>query len=113
MLNILKSRSAADEIVAAPVIAEAVPVAVSGVMATVATELKFAQIDSALSQEDRETAIHNIASMGRFSTDESIRHYAKEIWNIVPCPPDLAILAKVQAEYAEHDRCKIVGPISG
>ncbi|HEX2582825.1 MAG TPA: glycogen/starch/alpha-glucan phosphorylase, partial [Chlamydiales bacterium] len=54
------------------------------------------------------TAIHNIAAMGRFSTDESIRHYAQEIWNIVPCPPDPAILAKTQAAYAEHDRCKII-----
>jgi starch phosphorylase len=55
-----------------------------------------------------ETAIHNIASMGTFSTDESIRHYAREIWNIEPCPPDPAILAKTLAEYSEHDRCKIV-----
>jgi starch phosphorylase len=54
-----------------------------------------------------ETAIHNIAAMGRFSTDESIRNYAKEIWGIEPCLPDEKILAKVREEYAEYDRCKI------
>lgn len=54
-----------------------------------------------------EVAIQNIAAMGIFSTDESIRNYAKEIWNIEPCPIDPAILAKVRDEYSEHDRCKI------
>lgn len=54
-----------------------------------------------------ETALHNIAAMGRFSTDESIRNYAKHIWGIEPCPPDPIILAKVKEEYSDHDRCKI------
>lgn len=54
-----------------------------------------------------ETAIHNIAAMGKFSTDESIRNYAKNIWEIEPCPPDPEIVAKVRDEYSEHDRCKI------
>jgi starch phosphorylase len=54
-----------------------------------------------------ETAIHNISAMGPFSTDESIRNYAKTIWGIEPCPPDPLILAKVRGEYSEHDRCKI------
>ncbi|MES2272782.1 MAG: glycogen/starch/alpha-glucan family phosphorylase [Chlamydiota bacterium] len=54
-----------------------------------------------------ETAIHNIAGMARFSTDESIRNYAEKIWDITPCPLDPEILAKVQEEYSEHDRCKI------
>lgn len=54
-----------------------------------------------------ETALHNIAAMGKFSTDESIRNYAKNIWGIEPCPPDPKILAKVREEYSEHDRCKI------
>ena len=52
-----------------------------------------------------ETAIHNIAGMGPFSTDISIRNYAEKIWGIEPCPPDPAILEKVRAEYSEHDRC--------
>jgi starch phosphorylase len=54
-----------------------------------------------------ETALHNIASMERFSTDESIRNYAEKIWEIKPCPPDPDVLAKVREEYSEHDRCKI------
>lgn len=54
-----------------------------------------------------EMAMHNIAGMGRFSSDESIRTYAKNIWGIEPCPPDPALIAKVQEEYSEHDRCKI------
>ena len=55
-----------------------------------------------------EMAIHNIAGMGPFSTDESIRNYANDIWGIEPCPPDKGILAKVRAEYSEHDRCRII-----
>ena len=55
-----------------------------------------------------ETAIHNIAAMGQFSADESIRRYANEVWGIQPCPVDLDILAKVREEYSEHDRCKIL-----
>lgn len=54
-----------------------------------------------------EVAIHNIAGMGLFSTDEAIRNYADKIWGIAPCPPDSEILEKVQQEYAESDRCKI------
>ncbi len=54
-----------------------------------------------------EAAIHNIAGMGSFSTDISIRNYAEKIWGIEPCPPDPAILEKVRAEYSEHDRCKL------
>lgn len=56
-----------------------------------------------------ETALHNIAGMGKFSTDESIRNYAKNIWGIEPCPVDRTILAKVRDEYSEHDRCNIKG----
>lgn len=54
-----------------------------------------------------ETALRNIAAMGRFSADNSIRNYAEKIWGIVPLPPDPGILAKVREEYSEHDRCKI------
>lgn len=55
-----------------------------------------------------ETAIHNIAAMGRFSTDTSIRNYAEKIWGLSPCPVDPTILAKVREDYSEHDRCRIV-----
>lgn len=54
-----------------------------------------------------EMAIHNIASMGSFSSDASIQTYAKSIWGIEPCPPSSEIIAKVREEYSEHDRCKI------
>lgn len=55
-----------------------------------------------------EMAIHNIAGMGNFSTDVSIRRYAEDIWGIEPCPPDPDIIAKVREEYSQHDRCRIV-----
>jgi starch phosphorylase len=42
-----------------------------------------------------ETALHNIAGMGSFSSDHAIRNYAEKIWDIVPCPPDLKILEGV------------------
>lgn len=57
-----------------------------------------------------EVAIHNIAGMGKFSVDHSIRNYAKEIWDLNPCPPDSDILNKVREEYSEHDRCRISTP---
>ena len=47
-----------------------------------------------------EIAIHNIAGMGRFSSDESIRNYAKLIWDIKPCPPDSEVLAHMRNEYS-------------
>jgi starch phosphorylase len=54
-----------------------------------------------------ETALQNIAAMGRFSSDNSIRNYAEKIWGIRPCPPDPDIIAQVREEYSEHDRCRI------
>ena len=32
------------------------------------------------------TAIQNVAASGRFSSDRTIREYAREIWNARPCP---------------------------
>ncbi len=57
-----------------------------------------------------ETAIHNIAAMGRFSSDMAIRKYADEIWGLKPLLPDAEILNKVREEYSEHDRCRIGVP---
>lgn len=54
-----------------------------------------------------ETALRNIAAMGPFSADHTIRNYAEKIWGIKPCPPDPAILEKVRKEYSENDRCRI------
>lgn len=54
-----------------------------------------------------ETAIQNIAHMGRFSTDESIRNYANLIWGLSPCPVDKKELDRVRQQYADHDKCRI------
>lgn len=55
-----------------------------------------------------EFALHNIAGMGKFSTDNSIRRYAKEIWNVSPCPVDPDILRQVRHDFNEHDRCRVI-----
>jgi starch phosphorylase len=33
-------------------------------------------------------SIHNVAGMGKFSTDRTIREYARDIWGIRPIAPD-------------------------
>lgn len=53
------------------------------------------------------TAIHNIAGMGKFSTDVSIENYARDIWQITPCKSDPEILDRIKYEYSEHDKCRI------
>jgi glycogen phosphorylase len=55
-----------------------------------------------------EYAIQNMASMGKFSADESIHNYAKFVWGIEPCPCDKDELEKVRADYSEHDKCRIL-----
>lgn len=52
-----------------------------------------------------EYALHNIAGMGKFSSDYSIHNYAKLIWNIQPCPLDQELLDRVRYDYAVHSRC--------
>ncbi|MGC2595048.1 MAG: glycogen/starch/alpha-glucan family phosphorylase [Rhabdochlamydiaceae bacterium] len=52
-------------------------------------------------------ALHNIAAMGKFSTDESINNYAKLVWNLDRCPVGKEELERVRAEYSEHDKCRI------
>jgi glycogen phosphorylase len=49
-----------------------------------------------------EFAIQNIAGTGRFSSDESIFNYARDIWEIDPCPPNPEIRQKVKEEYSSH-----------
>lgn len=46
-----------------------------------------------------ETALQNIAHMGHFSTDESVRNYANLVWGLLPCPVDPFHLAKIQQQY--------------
>lgn len=52
-----------------------------------------------------EYVIHNVAGMGKFSSDFSIHNYAKLIWNIQPCPLDQELLDRVRYDYAVHNRC--------
>lgn len=54
-----------------------------------------------------EYAIHNIAGMGKFTTDYSIQIYSEKIWGLTPCAPDEDILESVRLEYSEHDKCRI------
>ncbi len=54
-----------------------------------------------------ETALHNISAMGRFSSDESIKNYAENIWNLKKCPLDPEILQHIEKEFWESDRCFI------
>ncbi len=54
-----------------------------------------------------EYAIHNIAGMGKFSTDISIKNYCDKIWGLTPCPSDDEILERVRHEYSVIDKCRI------
>ncbi|MBM3201853.1 MAG: glycogen/starch/alpha-glucan phosphorylase [Chlamydiae bacterium] len=54
-----------------------------------------------------EYAIHNIASMGKFSADRSVQEYAKNIWKIEPCAIDKEELKRVSKDFLESDRCFI------
>jgi starch phosphorylase len=51
-----------------------------------------------------EYALHNMAGMGKFSTDCSIYNYATLVWGINPCLLDQEILDRVRYEYTEHSR---------
>lgn len=46
-----------------------------------------------------EYVMHNIAGMGKFSSDNSVHNYASLIWGIQPCPLDAGLLDKVRYEY--------------
>ena len=35
-------------------------------------------------------ALHNVAMMGLFSSDRSIREYAEKIWDVKPCPVNVS-----------------------
>jgi starch phosphorylase len=51
--------------------------------------------------------IHNIAGMGPFTTDRSIRDYAEKIWGLKPCPIDPEIEDRIRYEYSLVDQCRI------
>jgi len=52
--------------------------------------------------------LHNIAAMGRFSTDASVHAYAKHIWGLTPCPVHDQHLQNVRQEYEAHDQCRVL-----
>jgi len=54
-----------------------------------------------------EHAIHNIAGMGKFSADVSIKNYCDKVWGLKPCPIDEDIYRNVENEFREIDKCRI------
>jgi starch phosphorylase len=47
--------------------------------------------------EWQKKSILNVARMSKFSSDRTIKQYAKEIWNVEPCiVEDLATLDKIK-----------------
>ncbi len=44
------------------------------------------RVSIAMGRAGRASAIHNVAGMGRFSSDRTIREYASEIWKATPLP---------------------------
>lgn len=54
-----------------------------------------------------EYAMHNIASMGYFSSDRAVQEYCKLIWQLSSIPPDPEILSRVRDEYTSIDVCRV------
>ena len=48
------------------------------------------------------TAIVNVASSGKFSSDRTIAEYASEIWNARPCPIRIAWISSPASEERYH-----------
>jgi len=65
-----------------------------------ATQKRVAQMFENM-DEWAKYAIHNIAGMGKFSSDRSIEEYCKNIWQVEPLPIDPKVYAKIQNEYKE------------
>jgi len=54
-----------------------------------------------------EYVIHNIAGMGKFSSDYSIKQYCEKVWGVQPLPIDENIYKSVENEFRELDKCRI------
>lgn len=54
-----------------------------------------------------EYALMNIAAMGEFSSDMSIKRYCDDIWQLTPMPTDEEVLERVRYEYSVLDVCRI------
>jgi starch phosphorylase len=55
-----------------------------------------------------EYAIHNIAGMGKFSTDRSIQEYCDTIWSLKPCPIAPEIFEHVYRAYIESTPSSLI-----
>jgi starch phosphorylase len=52
-------------------------------------------------------AMENIAAMGAFSSDVSVKKYCEEIWDLTPVPIDEEVLERVRHEYSVLDVCRV------
>lgn len=61
------------------------------------------KVDALFQDQDlwAEYAIHNVAGMGKFSTDRSIEDYAHLVWDLKPCPIDDEILERYRDEFSK------------
>jgi starch phosphorylase len=55
-----------------------------------------------------EFAIHNIAGMGKFSTDTSIKYYSEYVWQLTPCPADEELLERYRHEFTTHEKSRSI-----
>jgi starch phosphorylase len=55
-----------------------------------------------------EFVIHNIAGMGKFSADVSIKNYAEKIWKLQSLSISDDDLELIRSEYSQLDRCRIL-----
>jgi starch phosphorylase len=54
-----------------------------------------------------EYALNNIAGMGSFSSDNSIKNYSEKIWQISQTPIKQEILDRIRYEYSVLDVCRV------
>lgn len=48
--------------------------------------------------------LHNIAGMGKFSSDRTVQEYAEKVWDLTPCPIDNDLYAIIEKEFCERDQ---------